>query len=226
MNELKQRQKMQKLDLDVCLVTQKLGKIEAAESSYSNLVSASTIESEFATTLVAKSTIESEFVTTLIAKPSTGAAFATALKAKFNGARPIAEDIIFATLDWSDLKLGRSCLAVQHLRNFKNRQKPYYSTSVINRSAEPVRIDRFGTYIKIGKTLVLHTITGGFFSHQQFQEWYGLAQSEWIEPGETVIDPNSHSHLGIYWAYFGTTASGRKFVAGSAWNGKPWWQLW
>jgi hypothetical protein len=223
MNELQQ---IQKSDLDFCLVTKKLGKIEAVRSSNNNLISIPTIDPEVKAALKTTSTSRAEFATALETKPRTGAEFATALKAKFNGTRPIAEDIIFATLNWRDLKLGRNCLKIQHLRNFKDRRKPYYSTSIVNRSAEPIRIDRFGTYIKIGQTLVLHTITGGFFSHQQFQEWYGLEQSEWIEPGQTVIDPNSHSHLGTHWAYFGTTASGHKFVASSAWNGKAWWQLW
>jgi hypothetical protein len=223
MNELQQ---MQKSDLDFCLVTKKLGKIGAVESSNSNLMSFPTARAELGAVLRSKSTTRAELATALQPKSATGAEFAAALKAKFNGSRPIAEDIIFATLDWRDLKPGKNYLAIRHLRNFKDRQKPYYSTNVINRSSEPIRIDRFGTYIKIGRTLVLHTITGGFFSHQQFQEWYGLAQAEWIEPGQTVIDPNSHSHLGTHWAYFCTTASGRKFVASSAWNGKSWWQLW
>jgi hypothetical protein len=223
MNELQQ---MQKSDLDFCLVTKRLGKIETAELSNNKLMSIPTIDPEVTAALKTTSTSKAEFATALETKPRTGAEFAAALKAKFDGVRPIAEDIIFATLDWRDLKPGKNYLAIRHLRNFKDRQKPYYSTNVINRSSEPIRIDRFGTYIKIGRTLVLHTITGGFFSHQQFQEWYGLAQAEWIEPGQTVIDPNSHSHLGTHWAYFCTTASGRKFVASSAWNGKSWWQLW
>jgi hypothetical protein len=158
--------------------------------------------------------------------PANGCEFATALKARADGLRPIVEDVIFATLDWADLEAGKSWLEIQHDRNREDRQKPYYATSITNRSTEKIRIDRFGTYIQTGKTLVLHSITGGFFSCQQFQEWYNLGNSEWLEPGQVVGDPNNHSNLGVYWAYFGTTASGKQFVAGAPWSEKPWWQLW
>jgi hypothetical protein len=152
--------------------------------------------------------------------------FVKAIEAKFDGSRPIAEDVIFATLEPTALKAGRSWLDIQHRRNPEARQKPYYATSITNRSTERIRIDRFGTYVLIGKTLVLHSITGGFFGRQQFQEWYNLGESQWIEPGQTVTDPNNHSNLGVYWAYLCTTDSGKEFVAGAAWNGKPWWKFW
>jgi hypothetical protein len=155
-----------------------------------------------------------------------GLLFASAIKAKSDGSRPIVEDVIFATLDWADLKVGKNFLDIQHHRNRKDRQKPYYSTSITNRSTEKIRIDRFGTYTQKGQLLVLHSITGGFFSRQQFQEWYDLGQSEWIDPGQVVTDSNNHSNLDAYWGYFGTTASGERFVAGAPWHGKSWWQLW
>jgi hypothetical protein len=145
---------------------------------------------------------------------------------KLGEAGSMLENIKLATsLDWADLTAGKSWLEIQHRRNPEDRRKPYYLTRITNRSSEPIRIDRFGTYTRSGKILVLHSITGGFFSRQQFQEWYDL-KTEWIDPGQVVSDPNNHSKLGVYWAYFGTTASGNQFVAGSPWNGKPWWQLW
>jgi hypothetical protein len=167
--------------------------------------------------------LEAERTLNLAPDLANGLLFASALKAKANGSRPIVEDVIFATLDWDELKAGKSLLDVRHQSKPKDRRKPYYSTSITNRSTEQIRIDRFGTYIKKGKTLVLHSITGGFFSSQQFQEWYELG-SEWLEPGQVVTDPNNHSQVGVYWAYFGTTISGKEFVTGAAWNGKRWWQ--
>lgn len=136
-------------------------------------------------------------------------------------------DVIFATLELPDLKVGKSFLAIEHSTDANNRHKPYYSTRITNRSTEKIRIDRFGTYIRKGDILVLHSITGGFFSAQQFQEWYDLGQKRWLEPGQSVTDPNNHSNLNVYWAYFATTASGRQIVAGAPWLGrKHWWQLW
>jgi hypothetical protein len=155
-----------------------------------------------------------------------GRDFAMAIKAKFDGSRPTVEDVIFATLERSDLKLGKHWLKIEHCVNPEARNKPYYSTKITNRSTQRIRIDRFGSYIKVGKTLVLHSITGGFFSRQQFQQWYGLGDSQWLEPGQTVIDPNNHSQIGVYWGYSFTTANGAKFVAAAAWKGKPWWQMW
>jgi hypothetical protein len=136
-------------------------------------------------------------------------------------------DLVFATLDLKELKIGKNFLTIRHTKAPQDRHKPYYSTIITNRSTEQIRIDRFATYVRTGKVLVLHSITGGFFRIQQFQEWYDLGQTDWIEAGQVVTDPNNHSNLGVYWAYFGTTASGQKFTAGSPWRGgKSWWQLW
>jgi hypothetical protein len=203
MNE--QRQQSQS-DLDLCMTTNKLGRLDEMEIDRSS---------------------------TELAPAIRGAEFASALKAKFDGTRPVIEDVIFATVEWNELTAGKNWLDVSHqqdsaeptLHERDRLDKPYYATSITNRSTEKIRIDRFGTYIQTGKTLVLCSITGGFFSRQQFQEWYELGDSQWLEPGQTVTDPNNYSSRGVYWAYFGASASGEKFVAGAAWNGKPWWKF-
>jgi hypothetical protein len=136
-------------------------------------------------------------------------------------------DLIFASIELTELKLGNTLLQVQHSTERTNRHKPYYSTTITNRSTEKIRIDRFGTYIRTGKAIVLHSITGGYFSTQQFQEWYDVGDDGWLEPGRSVTDPNNHSNLDLYWVYTCTTASGRQFTAGVPWRGrKSWWQLW
>lgn len=141
-------------------------------------------------------------------------------------ANPLPKEVILAKLTLAELRGGKSFLDIQHTVDAEDRQKPYYSTNITNRSAEKVRIDRFGTYSLTEGDLVLHTMTGGFFSSQQFQEWYDLGESCWIEPGQTVIDPNNHSKVGVYWTYFGMTESGQEFVAGALWGGKHWWKVW
>ncbi|WP_309738462.1 MULTISPECIES: hypothetical protein [unclassified Chamaesiphon] len=171
-----------------------------------------------------------------------GQQFAAALKAKYDGTRPLIEDVIFATVELADLQAGKSYLEISHHPNRDSvgvgeasalaeasrneNRKPYYTTKITNKSTQRIRIDRFGTYVQKGHTLVLHSLTGGFLSAQQFQEWYELGASEWLEPGQVVTDPNNHSNLGVYWAYSGTTADGKKFVAGAAWVGKRWWKFW
>lgn len=186
----------------------------------------SNLDPEITTNQMSGSTTGAGRDRSLESKPVNGLEFATALKARVDGSRPIVEDVIFATLDWAELAAGKNWLKIEHSSNREDRQKPYYATSITNISTARIRIDRFGTYIQTGKTLVLHSITGGFFSSQQFQQWYNLGQSQWIDPGQTVGDPNNHSSLGAYWAYFGTTASGQQFVAGAPWSAKRWWQLW
>jgi hypothetical protein len=136
-------------------------------------------------------------------------------------------DLIFANIELTELKLGNSLLQVQHSVERNHRHKPYYSTTITNRSTEKIRIDRFGTYIRKGRSLVLHSITGGYFSTQQFQEWYDVGGDGWLAPGRSVTDPNNHSNLALYWAYTFTTSSGRQFTAGAPWRGsKFWWQMW
>ncbi len=135
-------------------------------------------------------------------------------------------DPICAILNLQELKIGKNFLTIRHTKTPEDRHKPYYSTIITNRSVEKIRIDRFATYVRTGKVLVLHSITGGFFNRQQFQEWYDLRHSQWLEPGQIVTDPNNHSNLGVYWAYFGTTASGQKFTAGEPWRGGKSWYLW
>lgn len=136
-------------------------------------------------------------------------------------------DLIFATVELAELKAAKNWLDVRHHQTRQERHKPYYSTQLVNTCAEPIRIERFSTYIRRGKTLVLHSLTGGYFSSQQFQEWYDLDRSGWLAPGQVVTDPNNHSHPNVYWVYFGTTASGREVIAGALWQGdKAWWQVW
>jgi hypothetical protein len=136
-------------------------------------------------------------------------------------------DLIFASIELTELKLGNTLLQVQHSAERAHRHKPYYSTTITNRSTEKIRIDRFGSYTRTGKAIALHSITGGYFSAQQFQEWYEVGGDGWLEPGRSVTDPNNHSQLALYWAYTCTTASGRQFTAGAPWRGtKSWWQIW
>ena len=155
-----------------------------------------------------------------------GRQFVAALKAKYDGTRPIIEDVIFATVELADLQAGNSYLEIAHHIQRGSSHKPYYATKITNKSTQKIQIDRFGTYVQKGNTLVLHSLTGGFLSAQQFQQWYELGASEWLEPGQVVTDPNNHSNLGVYWVYAGTTANGQKFVAGAAWKRKAWWKFW
>jgi len=108
-----QLQRMPESNLDLPMTTGELGKIETVK------------------------------INSMESTPANGLQFATALKARSDGSRPTIEDVIFATVDWADLKVGTSFLDVQHCWNREDRQQPYYSTSITNRSTEKIRIDRF-----------------------------------------------------------------------------------
>lgn len=62
---------------------------------------------------------------------------------------------------------------------------------------------------------ILSTITGGYFSEQNFREWYGVDEDGWIKLGQIVIDPNNYSGGNIYWVYFYGNESGKEFIAGA-----------
>jgi hypothetical protein len=140
---------MHKLDLDLCLMTSKLGGIETVNASHSRLAPKSV-----------------DNLPTLIA-----------IRPQADSDVSMIKDIGLETLDWAKLAAGKSWLEIQHGCNPEDRQKPYYATSITNRSTEKIRIDRFGTYTRSGKTLILHSITGGFFSAHQFQAWYELGEN-------------------------------------------------
>jgi hypothetical protein len=137
----------------------------------------------------------------------------------------VSGELIFATLDLDAIEAGKKLLEVRHHINFKDRGRSFYSTTLSNRSNESIRIDRFASYSNSGKVYLLHTRTGGFYSAQQFREWYGMGLETAISPGQTVTDPINHSPIGCYWAYFGTTESGKQIVGGARWTGKSWWQF-
>lgn len=125
------------------------------------------------------------------------------------------------------MEAGNKILQVLHQRGDHENRKGYYSTKVMNLSPEKVRVKKFGGYTFHNEAYVLSTITGGYFSEQNFQEWYGVDQDGWIKPGQILVEPNNYSGGKCYWAYFGVTESGRKFVAGGLFdNQKPWWKFW
>lgn len=71
----------------------------------------------------------------------------------------------------------------------------------------------FGGYRKTGRYFQLSTITGHFFSAEDFRDWYGQP-GEWIEPGRSVADPNNYGSPPCLWAYHCETEDGTKFLAG------------
>ena len=93
--------------------------------------------------------------------------------------------------------------------------KLVYATSLTNVGSEPVQVLRFAGYAMIGGEWRLHTVSGSYFSAEQFRAWYGLGDAHWIEPGQTVSDPDNYGGPHALWAYFCRTKSGMEFVTGA-----------
>ena len=95
------------------------------------------------------------------------------------------------TLTEADLEEGRALVQVLFGRSTSHPgSRDHYSTALVNLSCERVRVLKFGGYSRRGETYVLNTVTHRFFTASDFLEWYG-ARGKWIEPGQTVIDPNN-----------------------------------
>ena len=84
-----------------------------------------------------------------------------------------------------------------------------------NISKEKIRVLRFAGYTRKGGRYILSTITGGFFTGEQFQSWYGVDDDGWIRPSQVVTDPNNYGHGPIYWVYFCISGAGKEFTAGA-----------
>ena len=123
---------------------------------------------------------------------------------------------VFDILQLSDLEEGGRILHVEYGPSASRPDDPdHYSTSLTNVSEERVRITRFAGYSKTDRGWELTTVTGAFYTSEEFQEWYGLGTDDWIEPGESVADSSNYGSPPVLWAYYGVSESGREFVAGA-----------
>jgi hypothetical protein len=82
-----------------------------------------------------------------------------------------------------------------------------YETRVLNKGKTPIRITHFGAYTKRGETWTLNTIVEGFFTAQQFQEWYGVPEDGWLAPGASGMDRENYGP-NCLWVYFFETREG------------------
>ena len=88
------------------------------------------------------------------------------------------------------------------------------STTLTNVSGQRLRVLRFAGYVRTPLGWILHTVTGGFFSADEFREWYGLGEGEWIEADGSARDPNNYGGPPVLWAYYCLAEDGTEFVAG------------
>jgi hypothetical protein len=95
-----------------------------------------------------------------------------------------------------------------------NRQD-HYSTALTNISGKKIRVARFGGYYRTSKGYELRNATGAFYSAEEFRNWYGQSDSEWLLPGQTVKDLNNYGSRPTIWAYHCVTEDGKSILVGA-----------
>ncbi|WP_428388340.1 hypothetical protein [Mucisphaera sp.] len=118
-------------------------------------------------------------------------------------------------LDTDLLLEGQRFLVIEHTecpsRPYDHR---FFTTTLTNTSDRPVRVLGITQYERLGdRWLSRHRFTA-----EQFRVWYGVSDSGWIYPGESVADPHNYGGLPgkALWAYTFETRAGATFTAGAA----------
>jgi hypothetical protein len=107
-------------------------------------------------------------------------------------ARTRDSDVLHET----DLEKGREYLTVRYgPSQLEPNDRSHYSTTLTNISAKQIKVLKFAGYTRMGKEWRLSTVTGTFYSGQEFREWYGLGRKQSIGPGETATDPEQLRRL-------------------------------
>jgi hypothetical protein len=113
------------------------------------------------------------------------------------------------------LEKGRKYVEVKYgPSQLRPKDRRHYSTTLTNISGQRVKVLRFAGYVRRQPGWILHTVTGTFFSAEEFREWYGLGEREWLGPGESACDPNNYGGLPVLWAYYCQAEDGEEFIAG------------
>ncbi|MBU1220691.1 hypothetical protein KKF34_17330 [Myxococcota bacterium] len=119
-------------------------------------------------------------------------------------------------LDLTTLEEGKKFVEITYGTSGSRPNQPgYYSTTIRNISAYRLRVIHFGAFTKSGLVFRLNTITGDYFTADQFINWYGTPEDGWIAPNTSVSDPNNYGSGDGYWVYYFETENGVTFAAGA-----------
>ena len=114
-----------------------------------------------------------------------------------------------------ELEAGKASVEIRFgICSSRPREPYYYSTTLKNISQSKLRIVKFGGYSKDGNEWILNTITRGFFTGEQFKQWYGVDNDGWIKPGQEVTDPNNYGGPTGLWTYYCVTDTDEQFITG------------
>jgi hypothetical protein len=118
------------------------------------------------------------------------------------------------TLEAVQVEFGRAICRVSNGQFRMNSQgQAIYATTLRNISSQPIRILKFAGFRRVGEAYMLNTVTGAYYSADQFIAWYAAPQDGWILPGKEVSDRDNYGGGGGIWAYYGQTEDGNHFIA-------------
>lgn len=121
-----------------------------------------------------------------------------------------------------ELEAGRAYVEIMHANYRRGRGgRVEYSTTLRNISNSRVRVTRFCSFSPRDGKLRLNTVTGGFFSDQDFVEWYGVDADGWIKPRQSVCDPHNYGGGQGLWVYYFVSEDGKEFIAGAPLPSRP-----
>lgn len=112
-----------------------------------------------------------------------------------------------------DLARGEAIAKVSYPPSTTHPGSEHYATTIENVGSEDFRVLRFGGYVRGAVSWRLNNANGGFYSAQQFRDWYDAP--EWLAPGARATDPTNYGGPPTLWAYEIETRSGQRMFVGA-----------
>ncbi len=119
------------------------------------------------------------------------------------------------SVDKATLARGLRYVSVAHGAKRRGEGgKAMFSTFLANVSSERVRVLRFAFRGRRDGQQPPTKVSGKYFTAEEFAVWYGVDESGWIQPGQTVSDPDNWVPMDGLWIYVCESESGEQFVTG------------
>jgi hypothetical protein len=124
-------------------------------------------------------------------------------------ARPVREPVS-DTLTQAEVAEASGCVNISFgpARDSASRRR-VYETKVTNQCSHPVRVTHFGAYSLLDGVWKLNTIVDGFFTADQFREWYGAPEDGWLPAGTSAMDKENYGPNAL-WVFFFETRDGQR----------------